>query len=183
VALPAVLLVAHAMAETNGFQLDDAPVPVDGIHPGRPVRDGIPSNDRPRFLAVENADFRRGEDQVLGIVRNGIARAYPIRIMNRQDIVNDDIAGERLAVTYCPLCGTGVAFAALSGTDGEVQDRIPGRSVTVGFDSADEIARAFDATGNQLPAPTGCWFACTRATPGQRSIGRREDETASSRAA
>jgi hypothetical protein len=115
VALTIVLLAAQAFAETNGFDLDNALVPVEEIHPGGPVRDGIPSIDDPKFLAARDADFLRGDDDVLGIVVGGVARAYPIRIMNWHEIVNDDIAGERVAVTYCPLCGTGVAFVAESG--------------------------------------------------------------------
>ena len=112
--LTLTLLAATALAETNGFDLRNALVPVDEIHAGGPVRDGIPSIDEPKFIAAGDADFLRGGDDVLGIVRNGVARAYPIRIMNWHEIVNDEIAGERVAVTFCPLCGTGIAFAAES---------------------------------------------------------------------
>jgi hypothetical protein len=113
--LALTLLAAEALAETNGFDLGNALVPIDEIHAGGPVRDGIPSIDEPKFVAAGDADFLRGSDDVLGIVRNGVARAYPIRIMNWHEIVNDDIGGERIALTYCPLCGTGVAFASKSG--------------------------------------------------------------------
>lgn len=120
VTLTAALLAAAALApafgaDRNGFELDNALVPVEDIHAGGPVRDGIPSIDRPRFVSARDADVLRGHDDVLGIVRGGVARAYPIRIMNWHEIVNDDIAGERIAITYCPLCGTGVAFASESG--------------------------------------------------------------------
>jgi len=121
VALPALALLAatlsaaQAPAQTNGFDLDNALVPADEIHAGGPARDGIPSIDEPKLVAASEADFLRGGDDVLGIVRGGVARAYPIRIMNWHEIVNDDLGGERIAVTYCPLCGTGVAFAAESG--------------------------------------------------------------------
>ena len=113
--LTLTLLAATALAQTNGFDLRNALVPVDEIHAGGPVRDGVPSIDEPKFVAARDADFLRGGDDVLGIVRNGVARAYPIRIMNWHEIVNDDIGGERIAVTYCPLCGTGIAFASESG--------------------------------------------------------------------
>lgn len=113
--LAATLLAAKAPAATNGFDLGNALVPVDEIHAGGPARDGIPSIDEPKLVAAREADFLRGGDDVLGIVLGGVARAYPIRIMNWHEIVNDDIGGTRIAVTYCPLCGTGVAFAAESG--------------------------------------------------------------------
>jgi len=43
---------------------------------------------------------------------NGIAHAYPIRILNYHEIVNDVIGGAAVVVTYCPLCGSGTAFEA-----------------------------------------------------------------------
>lgn len=115
IALTAALLGNAALAAPHGFDLDNALVPVDQLHAGGPARDGIPSIDAPRFLAAPNAGYLDGEDQVLGIVLGGVARAYPIRIMNWHEIVNDEIGGKRIAVTYCPLCGTGVAFSSQSG--------------------------------------------------------------------
>jgi hypothetical protein len=111
----ALITGAALAAADNGFDLSNPLVPVDEIHAGGPARDGIPSIDEPKFVAAREADFLRGGDDVLGIVLGGVARAYPIRIMNWHEIVNDDIGGERIAVTYCPLCGSGVAFAAESG--------------------------------------------------------------------
>jgi hypothetical protein len=114
VALAGTLLTAQAALRSNGFDLTDSLVPADEIHGGGPDRDGIPAIDKPKFLAADEADFLNGDDRVLGIVRDGVARAYPIRIMNWHEIVNDEIGGERVAITFCPLCGTGVAFAAES---------------------------------------------------------------------
>jgi hypothetical protein len=96
----------------NGFLLDDALVPVNQIHSGGPGRDGIPSLDYPDFKFARNASFLSEEDRVLGLKINGVARAYPIRILNYHEIVNDIVAGEPIVVTYCPLCGSGMAFTA-----------------------------------------------------------------------
>ena len=49
---------------------------------------------------------------MIGIEVDGERRAYPIRILNYHEIVNDRIGDTAFAVTYCPLCGTGVAFDA-----------------------------------------------------------------------
>lgn len=51
-------------------------------------------------------------DRVLGLFLGGVVRAYPVRILNWHEIVNDRVDGHPVAVTYCPLCGTGVAFDA-----------------------------------------------------------------------
>jgi hypothetical protein len=48
------------------------------------------------------------DDRVIGVERNGAARAYPLRLLNHHEIVNDVFDGP-LLVTYCPLCGSGVA--------------------------------------------------------------------------
>ena len=95
----------------NGFDLSGALVPADAIQQGGPPRDGIPSIDRPRFVEAGQSGLKDG-DRVLGLARGGIALAYPVRILNWHEVVNDRLGGEAIAVTYCPLCGTGMAFDA-----------------------------------------------------------------------
>ncbi len=85
-------------------------VPLDKIRSGGPPKDGIPAIDRPKFVSVGEASFLSDEDVVLGLHYNGVARAYPLRILNWHEIVNDFVAGEPVLVTYCPLCGSGIAF-------------------------------------------------------------------------
>jgi hypothetical protein len=58
----------------------------------------------------------REDDDVIAVERAGEARAYPLRILNWHEIVNDDLGGP-LLVTYCPLCGSGVT--AVREVDGE----------------------------------------------------------------
>ena len=55
------------------------------------------------------------EDLVLGLVVNGVARAYPENIGWWHEIVNDEIGGRSVSVTFCPLTGTGLAFEAADG--------------------------------------------------------------------
>ena len=100
----------------NGFRLDDALIPANEIKLGGPPRDGIPSLDYPELVAADGATYLKDRDRVLGISINGVARAYPIRILNYHEIVNDAIGGTAVVVTYCPLCGSGTAFdAAMNG--------------------------------------------------------------------
>lgn len=94
----------------NDFVLDHATIPTEEIKKGGPPRDGIPSIDRPVFIAPAYADFLQPEDRVLGVNYNGTAKAYPIRIMDWHEIVNDQFGQKKVAVTYCPLCGSGMAF-------------------------------------------------------------------------
>ena len=56
------------------------------------------------------------DDQlVLGLVVDGVARAYPHNLGWWHEIVNDEIAGHFVSVTFCPLPGTGLAFEVLDG--------------------------------------------------------------------
>ena len=96
----------------NGFDISEAAVPSAEILQGGPPRDGIPAIDHPQFVRVKEAGFLQAEDRVLGIVISGKAKAYPIKILNWHEIVNDKINETHFMITYCPLCGTGVAFSA-----------------------------------------------------------------------
>tara|TARA_B110000444_G_scaffold254912_2_gene288242 strand:+ start:790 stop:1749 length:960 start_codon:yes stop_codon:yes gene_type:complete len=109
--IPAVLLGATK----NGFDVSDALIPEEEIFSGGPPRDGIPAIYQPVFESIEEATWLRSTDRVLAVEINGAARAYPIRILDWHEIVNDKIGDQYFAVTYCPLCGTGVVFATNAG--------------------------------------------------------------------
>lgn len=95
----------------NGFDLSGALIPVDAIERGGPPRDGIPSIDNPRFVPLAQSSLRE-DDRVLGLRHKEVVRAYPVRILNWHEVVNDKVGGDVIAITYCPLCGTGMAFDA-----------------------------------------------------------------------
>ncbi len=99
-----------AVERKNGFDLSNALIDVDEILSGGPKKDGIPSIDKPNFVAAKHANFLSPKNRVLGLVIDGVAKAYPVKILNWHEIVNDRIRGNAFVVTYCPLCGTGVAF-------------------------------------------------------------------------
>ncbi len=92
---------------------------------GGPGKDGIPSIDEPQYWSAEEADgYLDGGDVVFGLVENGVVRAYPQRILVWHEIVNDVVGGLGLAVTYCPLTGTAIAFER-----GETEFGVSGRLV------------------------------------------------------
>ena len=98
---------------SNGFDLTNSLVPVNEILHGGPARDGIPAINKPVFIKPGQADFLNPDDRVLGISHNGFSKAYPIRILNYHEITNDLFGSSPVVITYCPLCGTGMAFSAL----------------------------------------------------------------------
>jgi len=88
---------------------------------GGPPKDGIPAIDDPMFASIENADgFLEPNEPVAVVEVGGETRAYPIQILIWHEIVNDEIAGEPVTVTYCPLCNSTVAFDRE--VDGQILD-------------------------------------------------------------
>jgi hypothetical protein len=117
-ALSALAFTTAPAAQTmNGFDLRDALVDPAEILSGGPPKDGIPAIDRPQFVKAGDARMSPG-DRILGVASNGEAKAYPVRILNWHEVVNDSVGGTAVAVTYCPLCGSGVTF------DRTVQDKV-----------------------------------------------------------
>ncbi len=118
----AMLPVAAQAQEMNGFDLKGSLIPIEQIHSGGPPKDGIPAIDKPDFLSAGFAAFLRNDDTVLGMTRAGISRAYPLRILNWHEVVNDHYGKDPVVISFCPLCGTGVAFDA----------RVDGRALSFG---------------------------------------------------
>ena len=86
-------------------------VSYDEIFSGGPPRDGIPPLDNPRFESVSSAgEWIDDVEPVILLEREGQARAYPLQIMTWHEIVNDEIDGDPVAVTFCPLCNTALVF-------------------------------------------------------------------------
>jgi len=72
-------------------------------------RDVIPPLDSPTFTSVAEAAFELREPGMM-VVIDGDARFYPLQILNLHEVVNDEIGGMPVAVTYCPLCNSAVVF-------------------------------------------------------------------------
>ena len=77
---------------------------------GGPEKDGIPSIDDPIFKAVGKIDNIHPDEPVIAVHYNGMAKAYPLRVLLWHEIVNDKIDDLPIAVTYCPLCNASVVF-------------------------------------------------------------------------
>jgi hypothetical protein len=89
-------------------------VPLGEFVSGGPPRDGIPPIDEPRFAAADGAEGVAREP-VVAVEIAGRARGYPIRVLIWHEIVNDTLAGQPIAVTFCPLCNTSIVFRRVVG--------------------------------------------------------------------
>lgn len=72
-------------------------------------KDGIPSIDEPSFRPIAEMTYAEGIP-VFGVARGGEAKAYPRHVLSHHEIVNDEIGGEAVSITYCPLTGTALGF-------------------------------------------------------------------------
>src|SRR3989338_6595812 len=95
-------------------------VPLDKIKSGGPPKDGIPSIDNPKFVTASEVTFVTDNDLVIGLDINGEKKAYPLFILVWHEIVNDNVRGVPVAVTYCPLCFTNQVFERI--IDGKVTE-------------------------------------------------------------
>jgi hypothetical protein len=97
-------------------------VDLSEIFTGNPTPDAIPAIDKPVFESVKDADEWLGEDwPVMLFEIDSDVRAYPLAILIWHEIVNDIVAGEPVAVTFCPLCNATIAFRRTL-DDGQVLD-------------------------------------------------------------
>jgi len=118
IAVAVVLLVGVQYSQKQMSESEEPKIGIEGfkeipdseILSGGPGKDGIPSIDEPKFIPVEEASFLEGDDFGLGLTVGDTARFYPYQVLVWHEIVNDTVAGVPLAVTYCPLCRTGVTY-------------------------------------------------------------------------
>lgn len=92
------------------FDLSRAAIPRNEILSGGVPIDGIPALTRPTIEPGDQQTLVSADDRVVGVVIDGEARAYPLRVLAQHEIVNDEIAGRPVAVTYCPLCDSVAVF-------------------------------------------------------------------------
>lgn len=85
-------------------------IELDEIRRGCFQQDCIPSVDTPAFTAANTLQDTLSSSS-LGIYIASADRFYPFPMLETREIVNDVLPdGTPVAVTYCPLCGTGIVF-------------------------------------------------------------------------
>ena len=78
---------------------------------GGPPKDGIPALSDPQFIRVSQERKIEDREPVITVELDGQEpRAYPVRYLTWHEIVNDKIGNTPVAVTFCPLCNSGITF-------------------------------------------------------------------------
>jgi hypothetical protein len=102
--------VASALQDPSNDTFPQPLIPLEELKSGGPPPDGIPPIDDPRFHKPDQVDWIAAEEPVLALELNGDRRAYPLKVMIWHEIVNDTVGGVPVAVTYCPLCNSALAY-------------------------------------------------------------------------
>ncbi len=105
-----LLVLLAALPVLVGFDLSRHSVPAHEILAGGPPKDGIPAIDYPKFVPAPAAAFLRPDDRVVGVAHQEKAKAYPLRILNWHEVVNDVVGDLPVAVTYCPLTASAIVY-------------------------------------------------------------------------
>ncbi|PSP90221.1 hypothetical protein BRC90_01910 [Halobacteriales archaeon QS_4_69_34] len=111
-------------------------------------RDAIPSIDDPAFAR----EFDGDPDEEVIVVEAEPARAYPVRILDYHEVVNDVVDGEPRAITWCPLCGSAIVYGR----------SVDGRTLTFGVSGklADDDLVLYDReTGSEWKQSSGVCIA------------------------
>ncbi|MEE8271869.1 MAG: DUF3179 domain-containing protein [Alphaproteobacteria bacterium] len=72
--------------------------------------DGIPALTDPVQMPAFMADFMTPDEPVFGVEIDGDARAYPLRIVDWHEVLNDVVGGVPVTLAYGPLSGAGILF-------------------------------------------------------------------------
>lgn len=99
---------SNAVRDAGATDLDQTSVELQAF-----VRSGlqvVPINEPlfvPVGVALASFDAR---EPVIALIIGETQRAYPLSILIRHEVVNDQVAEQYIAVTYCPLCNSAIVF-------------------------------------------------------------------------
>jgi hypothetical protein len=173
---------------TDGWRTDFSKhsVPLEEIISGGPPKDGIPPIDRPRFDSVREADrWLADREPIVVFEQDGEVRGYPWQVLIWHEIVNDEVGGLPVSITYCPLCNTAIAFDRRVGsmlldfgTTGKLRHSdlvMYDRQTETWWQQATGEAIIGELTGTVLtflPAPTVSWSDFKREYPDAQVLNR-----------
>jgi Protein of unknown function (DUF3179) len=95
-------------------------------------KDGIPALTNPQHVAAADATYLEDGELVFGVEIGSDARAWPLRILDWHEMLNDVVGGVPVTLAYCTLCGSGILYDA----------RVPGYDEPFVFGSSGFIYRS-----------------------------------------
>lgn len=117
--------VASVVLNADGYNDADLRVHPNQLVLAQGFRNEIAALSYTETLQAQDVQFLRGRDRVIVVEINGETRAYPTRLLNYHELVNDTLGGVPMAVIYCPL----------TDSVSVVDRRVAGRTLTFGVTS------------------------------------------------
>ncbi len=119
-----ILLLGVAACDSGGSvdlpdNEDECSISTSLLADGGVGKDGIPALTDPRFASAAEADFLDESSRVIGLIIDGQPLAVPHNILWWHEIINFNFDNLGLAVTYCPLTGSSMAFDRVTINGGE----------------------------------------------------------------
>jgi hypothetical protein len=119
VQIRAALHAAGGPPDREGFDLANLTVPRDLVVVSGLPRDGLAPLVEPPLLTPARVDslnraihgkYLTPDDRVIGVVRGGVARAYPLRVLDWHEVALDTLGGVPVAVCWHALSGAAVVL-------------------------------------------------------------------------
>lgn len=92
------------LVDTGAFNTKDLRIDAALLRDAGPPKDAVAAITGPTLVSADEANLIDGDERVIGVVHGGEARAYPVSILNLHQIINDELGGDPIAVSFCPLC-------------------------------------------------------------------------------
>jgi hypothetical protein len=83
---------------------------LDEVDWGGVAVNGIPPLEYPRHVAAADARYLEDDNIVFGVYVDGVARAYPKRILAWHELARDRFGAREVTIVYCTLCGTVIPY-------------------------------------------------------------------------
>ena len=105
-----IIIISSCAGDNGDIGNGDWLIPRDLVFDGGPGKDGIPALDNPEMITADQATYLDDFELVVGYVNGNDIRAYPHKIFDWHEIINDEVNGYPVAITHCPLTRTSVGW-------------------------------------------------------------------------
>jgi hypothetical protein len=95
---------------SGGLEVDEWLINENEVVDGGPGIDGIPSIENPTFATTSSTDDFEDNRRIAALRIGDELRAYPHQIMDQHEIVNHQVSGRDVTLSFCPLTGTSIGI-------------------------------------------------------------------------
>jgi len=111
--------------------------------------------EEPQTIKFANAFNNKvpGSFLIIGVVNNGVAKAYPVNYLGYHHKVQDNVGDEPVLVTYCTMCRTGIVYSPLINGVRQTFRLVGARHYNAIIEDSGTKTWWYQATGNAAVGP------------------------------